>query len=169
MIQLLEFILVNEDLIVKLEPPRLQNTRAFLIVGLGEQYTFETNHGIPHLWQRFGRYIGHIPGQIGSVTYGACYNSDDAGNFEYIAGVEVSSIAGLPDDFRHLNIPAQKYAVFSHSDHISTIRNTVYTIWNKWLPNSQYQKVRAPDFERYDERFDPLTGTGVVEIWVPIE
>jgi len=27
----------------------------------------------------------------------------------------------------------------------------------------------APTFERYDETFDPLTGNGGFEIWVPIK
>jgi AraC family transcriptional regulator len=27
----------------------------------------------------------------------------------------------------------------------------------------------APNFERYGPDFDPRTGTGVVEIWVPIK
>jgi AraC family transcriptional regulator len=169
MIQLVEPIQMNEDLVVKLEPPRIENASAFLVAGLGERYTFETNHGIPQLWQRFAPYIGRIPGQIGPATYGACCNCDEAGNFDYIAGIEVSSVADLPDDFSHIHIPAQEYIVFSHHDHISILRNTVYTIWNKWLPDSQYRQAEAPDFERYDERFDPLTGTGVVEIWVPIE
>jgi len=26
----------------------------------------------------------------------------------------------------------------------------------------------APTFERYDEKFDPATGNGGLEIWVPI-
>ena len=65
-------------------------------------------------------------------------------------------------------IPAQKYAVFSHQNHISSIRNTVYTIWNQWLPESKHHQSKTPDFERYDERFDPQSGTGVVEIWAPI-
>jgi AraC family transcriptional regulator len=160
---------MNEDLVVKLEPPRIENASAFLIAGLGERYTFETNQGIPQLWQRFAPYIGGIPGQIGSATYGACCNCDDAGNFDYIAGIEVSSLAGVPDDFSHIHIPAQKYIVFSHREHISGLRKTIYTIWNKWLPDSQHRQAETPDFERYDERFDPLTGKGVVEVWVPIK
>jgi AraC family transcriptional regulator len=27
----------------------------------------------------------------------------------------------------------------------------------------------APDFERYGEDFDPKSGTGNVEIWIPLE
>ena len=167
-IQLVEPIVMNENLIVKLESPRIEHADAFLIAGLGERYTFETNHSIPLLWQRFRPYIGNIPGQVGAVTYGVCCNSDGAGNFDYIASVEVSCFADLPDNFSRLQIPAQKYAVFSHQNHISSIRNTVYTIWNKWLPESKHHQSKTPDFERYDERFDPQSGTGVVEIWAPI-
>jgi len=52
--------------------------------------------------------------------------------------------------------------------HISGIRGTWATIWNKALPESGYQLADAPDFERYDENFDPRTGMGGVEIWIPI-
>jgi AraC family transcriptional regulator len=29
--------------------------------------------------------------------------------------------------------------------------------------------VGAPNFERYDEKFDPMTDNGGLEIWVPIK
>ncbi len=82
---------MDESLIVTLDPPRFETGRTLLVAGLGERYSFETNHGIPLQWQRFVPYIGNIPGQVGNVAYGVCCNSDGAGNFEYIAGVEVSS------------------------------------------------------------------------------
>jgi AraC family transcriptional regulator len=31
------------------------------------------------------------------------------------------------------------------------------------------QLADAPDFERYDSRFDPRSGDGEVEIWVPLK
>ena len=58
---------------------------------------------------------------------------------------------------------------FAHSDHISTIRRTVNTIWNHWLPASGHEVADAPNFERYDETFDPVSGNGGLEIWVPIK
>ena len=67
-----------------------------------------------------------------------------------------------------VRIPEQRYAVFTHRDHISTIRRTVNTIWNHWLPASGLKAADAPNFERYDENFDPLTGNGGLEIWVPV-
>jgi AraC family transcriptional regulator len=168
-LQLVEAIRMDETLIVKLDPPRFDTGRTLLVAGLGERYSFETNHGIPLQWQRFVPYIGNIPGQAGNVTYGVCCNSDGAGNFEYIAGVEVSSFDDLPPEFRRVRIPAQRYVVFTHREHISTMRGTVYTIWNKWLPESGYEIADAPDFERYDEKFDPQSGTGEVEIWLPLK
>ena len=78
----------------------------------------------------------NIPGRIGKVAYGVCCNGDDAGNFDYIAGVEVSDFSDLPREFSRVRIPEQRYAVFTHRDHISTIRRTINTIWNHWLPAS---------------------------------
>jgi AraC family transcriptional regulator len=167
-IPLVEAIHMDETLIVPLESPRFENGRALLIAGIGARYTFESNQGIPEQWQRFEPYIGNIPGQVGRVGYGVCCNSDGAGSFEYIAGVEVASFADVPSELSRVRIAAQRYAVFSHRAHISALRATVYTIWNQWVPTSGHTIVEAPDFERYDERFDARTGLGTIEIWLPI-
>mgnify|MGYP003409082453 CR=1 FL=1 len=37
-----------------------------------------------------------------------------------------------------------------------------------WLPISGMKAADAPSFERYDEKFDPATGNGGLEIWVPV-
>ena len=88
----------------------------------------------PELWQRFAPYLGNIPGQVGNVAYGVRYNSDDEGNLDYMAGVEVSSFDGLPKELTRLRIPAKRYAVFVHRAHIAEVRRTHYTIWSQWLP-----------------------------------
>ena len=75
----------------------------------------------------------------------------------------------LPRGFGRIRIPEQRYAVFTHTDHVSSIRRTVNTIWNQWLPASGLKAADAPNFERYDEKFDPATGNGGFEIWVPVE
>jgi AraC-like DNA-binding protein len=75
----------------------------------------------------------------------------------------------IPAEFTTIRIAARKYLVFEHRGHVSTIRATVATIWNKYLPEARVKVVQAPDFERYDDQFDPATGSGVVEIWIPIE
>jgi AraC family transcriptional regulator len=164
---LVEAIKMNETLIANLEPPRFEDGKPLLIAGLGERYTCETSKAIPAQWQRFVPHIGNVPGQIGWTTYGVRCNSDEEGNFDYICGVEVSSFSEVPAGFGRVRIPRQRYAVFCHRDHVSTIRRTINTIWNKWLPESDHEVADAPDFERYQD-FDPRSGTGTIEIWIPL-
>jgi AraC family transcriptional regulator len=160
---------MDETLMTKLEPPRFETTKPLLIAGLGQRYSCESSKGIPAQWQRFGPHIGNVAGQIGRTAYGVCHNSDDDGNFDYICGVEVTDFSALPAEFSRVRLSAQRYAVFSHRDHISTIRRAVNSIWNKWLPESRYEAVDAPNFERYGEEFDPRSGSGGLEIWIPIK
>ena len=166
---LVEAIKMDETLMTNLEPPRFENGKLLLIVGLGERYTCESSKAIPAQWQRFGPHIDNIPGQLGKVAYGVRCNSDETGNFDYVCGVEVSDFCDVPAEFARLRIPPQRYAVFRHRDHISAIRRTMNTIWNKWLPESGHEVADAPDFERYGEEFDPETGNGGLEIWVPLK
>ena len=140
-----------------------------LVAGISERCTLrKRRRPFPASGSAFTSRSIDIPGRIGKVAYGVCCNGDDAGNFDYIAGVEVSDFSDLPREFTGVRIPAQKYAVFTHSEHISTIRRTVNTIWNHWLPASGLKVADAPNFERYDEKFDPLTGNGGLEIWMPV-
>ncbi len=114
-------------------------------------------------------YLGTIPRQVGGTTFGVSCNGDDEGNFDYIAGTEVTDFSGLPTAFSRLRLGEQKYAVFAHREHISAIRRTVCTIWTKWLPDSGHEAADAPGFERFGEAFDFPTGTGSFEIWIPIK
>jgi AraC family transcriptional regulator len=36
------------------------------------------------------------------------------------------------------------------------------------LPASGLKAADAPNFERYDANFDPVTGNGGLEIWIPV-
>jgi AraC family transcriptional regulator len=156
-----------EATLTTIAAPRIEQSKPMLIAGLSERYTDETSVRIPAQWQRFTPWLGNIPGQVGNVAYGVICNTDEDGNTEYITGVEVAGFSGLPKEFTHLRLPARKYAVFFHAGHISTIRATWAGIWNQKQANGM-QIADAPSFERYDERFDPATGNGGVEIWVPV-
>ncbi len=168
-IELVEPIKMDQTFIEDLAPPRIENGKALLIAGLSERYTCESSAGIPAQWHRFGPYFGKVPGQTGQVAYGVCFNNDDAGNFDYLCGVEVTDFSALPAELSRVRIGEQRYAVFMHRDHISTIRRTWNTIWNKWLPESGHEVIDAPVFERYSEQFNPKTGMGGVELWIPLK
>ena len=50
----------------------------------------------------------------------------------------------------------------------SRLGDTVKQIWGRWLPASPHRHVPRPDFEQYDARWDPQTGLGEIDVWVPI-
>jgi AraC family transcriptional regulator len=168
-LNLVEPIKMDETPVAKLAPTRFVDGKLLLIAGVGERYDCNSSAGIPAQWQRFLPHFGRVAGQVGKVAYGVCCNGDDAGNFDYIAGVEVTDFSQLPRDWARVRIAPQRYAVFAHPGHISTIRGTWNAIWNEWLPTCGLERADAPDFERYGEMFDPVSGSGGLEIWIPVK
>lgn len=166
---MLEPLKMDETMLDDMPPPRLETLGPFLIAGIGERYDSRRCASIPLQWQKFAPHLGHIPGQKGRAAYGVLCNGDDAGNTEYITGVEVADFSPLPDDWSRLRIAGQRYAVFAYPGHISAIRRVWFTIWNRGLPQSGYRTTGAPEFERYSEAFDGSTGMGGFEIWLPVE
>jgi AraC family transcriptional regulator len=163
-----EALRMDDSMLTTLDPPRIVNQPALQIAGLNERYDNTASAAIPAQWQRFTPHLDHVPGQVGHTAYGVVYNSDDSGHADYLTGVEVKDFSQVPADFERLTIPPQRYAVFTHKDHISSIRRTWLSIWNKGLPEAGLEATGGPEFERYDERFDGRTGQGDVEIWIPV-
>jgi TetR/AcrR family transcriptional regulator, transcriptional repressor for nem operon len=154
-----------------LEAPRFEDGRPMLLAGLRDEYTMATMREIPALWRRFDPYLGKLPQQISGVTYGVCFPSSEG--FGYMAGVEVRSAQGLPEELSVVTMPVERYAVFTHKGHISKLSETCRAIEHEWLPRSRYSfALGAPGapgfFERYGESFDAKIGVGDVEVWVPI-
>lgn len=168
-LSLMEPIVMDSTPLPELAPPRFENTTPLLLAGLRARYDQQTSAGIPSQWERLHAYLGHVPKQIGETAYGACYNTDEEGNFDYLAGVEVRDFSDLPAEFATLRVPAHRYAVFRQNEHISAIRRTFSAIWSKWLPESGHKPADAPVLERYGPEFNPVNGTGGFELWIPIE
>ncbi|GES44103.1 AraC family transcriptional regulator [Rhizobium dioscoreae] len=166
-----EPIRMDDTRLPKLDAPRFETHPAMLLAGLAETYAYEATEAIPSLWQKFNEHFGHIPGQIGNVAYGVCTQAEEGSeSFRYMSAAEVSAADGLPEGFVTVKLPQQRYAIFTHRGHISGISATVHQIFGEWLPQSGQQHAGTPDMmERYDDRFDPRTGMGVTEIWIPLD
>lgn len=149
--------------------PRFEPGKLMVIAGLNESYTFENRVKIPSQWDRFVPHIGKVPGQIGQISYGVCWNFSPGKGFDYLSGVEVKDGSKLPAEIKTVRLAAREYVVFTHPDHVSTIGNTIDKIWNSWVPQAGLKVADAPWFERYTEAFNPQTGTGGMEIWIPLE
>ncbi len=143
-----------------------------LIAGMREPLSEQSAQTIPLLWQKFAPYIGNISFQRGAAAYGLCVHSSESsnGHHYYMAGCEVSEFGNLPADLSPLIVPAHKYAVFQHDAHVSSIRNTIDYIFDQWLPNAEakHNSQSIHFFERYTETFNPVTGLGGLEIWLPL-
>jgi AraC family transcriptional regulator len=148
---------------------RFETGAEFLIGGLSNTFDAETRCNIPSQWERFAPYIGKVPGQIGTSTYGVSWNVKPNCVFDYLSGVEVAGSAKLPPDFTRVSLPAGRYAVVTHEGHVSTLPQTIDKIWTKWIPDSGLKPAQAPYFERYAESYDPKSGLDPVEIWIPLE
>lgn len=157
----------------ELQPSRIENGKALLIVGLRSLYTSQMMSNIPAQWRQFVGYFDQIPGRVGRVAYGVCWNAfHGEKGIEYLTGIEVAGLSGLSAELSHISMPAQRYAVFQHAGQVSQVAQTCAQI-ERWAIGAGRLLVQElPEgpsfFERYGEGFAPQTGLGDIEIWVPI-
>lgn len=151
-----------------LNAPAFVDGPAMIITGLNVTYTMESRSGIPQQWERFVPRMRAIP-VPNDCCYGVCWNPQEDCAFDYLTGVEATATMEVPADFVSVELPARRYAVFPHTTHVSAIPKTIDTIWSNWVPECGLKVAHTPCFERYTAEFDPQTGLGGTEIWVPLE
>jgi AraC family transcriptional regulator len=102
------------------------------------------------------------------VTYGLIGNFDDAsGEFDYMAGVEVSHSTGIPEDMDKWEVPEQEYAVFACE--LPNLIETLDLAYKTWLPESDFRRGDGPEFEYYGAEFDPEDPCSIMHVYIPVE
>ena len=135
-LKLQEPIVMDSTPLDHLKPPRFETGKALLVAGIGERYNLDNaGAGIPNQWQRFHQSVGQHsrPGREGRLW--RLLQRRRCRQFRLhrrCRGRRTSPTCRA--NSARVRIPEQKYAVFTHGEHISTIRRTVNTIWNQWLP-----------------------------------
>jgi AraC family transcriptional regulator len=166
---------VDDGLFETYESPRFEEGRALTFAGYRGAFTPERMDEIAGMWRRFGdEKFGRVPGQVNMVGYGVSIMPENAERgFEYLAAVEVGDTSGLTAEYRVYEVPALRYAVFTHPHHVSELGKMIQTITQKYFPTSSYGPKRVDGaaicIERYGEDFDPMVGVGDMELWFPIE
>ena len=151
-------------------PPRIVDEQDIRIAGLvGRFPQGPSTNGVPALWQRFSLFMEAIPYKKPSMPIGVICDTDEDCGFDYIAGLEVTKFGDLPRELAPLELPARPYAVFDHFLHIAKIPETYRAIWDEALLDAAHKPAFAPCLERFKPAFDPRTGEGGVEIWIPLE
>ena len=149
--------------------PTFRSHPAFHLAGIRRWHTMaDAPRNIPPQWNQLHALT--IPNRTDlKVMYGATAQMDAANHrFEYLAGFEVDTFDGLPEDLGRMIVPAAEYAVFALAS-VKEIQPLWQHVFSTWLPTSGLKLSHAsPDFERYDERFDENT-RGPLELWLPLE
>ena len=151
----------------KIMDVKIESKPAFTVVGL-KYHGKNENDEIPQLWGKMNPRWSEIPARVNHQhTYGICGNMDENGAFSYVAGVEVSATDALPEGMVAWEVPAGQYAVFACT--LKTIGETYKYAFETWLPASDYNHHPAPDFEYYDETFNPDDPASLLYIYIPVE
>jgi AraC family transcriptional regulator len=147
---------------------KIVKREAFTVVGLIHSGRNENNE-IPQMWEALGpRFseIRHVAKP--DIAYGVIGSFDEeSGTFDYLAGIEVDRAADLPKGMASWEVPAGTYAVFTCT--LPTLGETHARIHSTWLPESGYERAPGPEFELYDEEFDPRDSSSKMEIYIPIQ
>jgi AraC family transcriptional regulator len=134
---------------------------------------------IPKFWQSYlndGRCkkLHSEPFVEKHAEYGACFSINmEAGETEYVIGVEVKTGHNIPDGYHVCTLPGALYAVFTTppadgDGFVSAIQGTWNYIYSEWFPSSGYEfDGKGVDFELYDERCMAETGK-VIDICIPV-
>jgi AraC family transcriptional regulator len=151
--------------------PRFGQGHSMRLAGLTGHYADQEIDRIPEQWQRLVA-RGEVAGRIGRIEY--AYVGMTPTGADYLSGYEVEAGASLPDGFVDVRVPAYRYAVFAHEGHVSQMRHTFAAIFSQWLPTAGITLAHGVDgypfcLEVYTEAFNPRTGTGGIEIWLPVE
>jgi AraC family transcriptional regulator len=147
--------------------PRIVDHPAFTVVGLKVHGKNENNE-IPRMWEALNPRVGEIKHRVDNdVAYGISTNLDEqSGAFDYIAGFAVGRTEEIPDGMVHFQVPGGKYAVFRTS--LPRLGETFLYAYRTWVPRSGYELAGGPDFELYDEEFDPNEPDSEFDVYVPI-
>lgn len=155
--------------VAQLPDPRIVEAGSMIVVGLAERQSFVSKQNIPAQWQRFMARYGEIADKVDAIPLGVCTDVDDDGHFNYVCGAEVARVDETPRGLTVLRIPARTYAVFMHEGHVSAIDATYTAILDHWMPDHGRVAADGASLERHLSTFDPRTGLGGVEIWMPLQ
>ena len=157
--------------------PEIVELDAMKVVGMSSLINSKSNL-IGKLWLRFmprGKEVQHVSMEKTAfgVSFGMEMLSPDSTPPEYefmhLVGYPVSSTDDVPEGMSYKNVPAHKYAKFTHKGPLSKLGGTYNEIFAQWLPASGEEYAPSGcDLEWYDERFKHEEEDSEFDIYVPI-
>ena len=141
--------------------PMFVSKRAMTVVGMAyigknENQEAAFNPEISEMWQKYMPRENEIGNLTGNCDYGVCFSNPEGvveGEFEYLACIEVTEVGHVPEGMVVRQVPAYRYAVFTHTGPIKNLGETYKYIYETWLPQSGEELHPDQfDMELYDNR-----------------
>jgi len=145
-----------------------------LLIGLRTQfYSVDSEKNniaaqLPSLWDNFLERIGEVSNTLSGACYGVLYRIDENNEqLNYMAGIEVSRVNGIPDGMELMTIPESCYAQFEHRGQPEQLNNTVNFVYCNWLLNSEYIHSYGPDIEIFGSDYLPASSDSIIHYAIP--
>jgi AraC family transcriptional regulator len=145
------------------------------IVGFGRIFTWAEMGEIPGLWQLAGPWLEAETGSMTAESFGAMFVAPEGtGDFGYIAGIDMAVDFELTPDLMELRIQPGSFAIFPHNGGLADWPKTIWAVQEEWLPSSGHVRAdlvpgSVSIMERYGPGFDPQTGLGDMQCWLPLK
>ncbi len=124
---------------------------------------------LPSLWAAFVPRLDEIRRLHRGVAYGVIrQTAAQGGELEYLAAVEVADRDRVPAGMTAIELPAARYATFTHTGDLSRLDATVSYIYSSWLARSGMRHTYGADLEVYDGRNRPGSEESAVEYAIPV-
>lgn len=168
-INVYERMLVNLEKSIFLEPKIILD-KEYKLIGMKEILK-PGSEAIINLWNNFISKKSEVKNIVAhDIVLGICEympNITDESEFSYFAGVEVTDFCDVPNKMLCKTITNSKYAVFTHKDPLTKLKDTYNFIYGVWLPQSGYELAELDTIELYDGRSDATASE--FDIHIPLK
>ena len=153
--------------------PKIVSRPAFKAVGLS--YVGKNENGeIGQMWGRFNQISRGIKNINHNEGFGLCFSTVEGpsrpGEFEYVACLEVADDKDVPAGMVYREVPAYKYAVFTHNGKLDSLGETYQYVYNTGLAQAGLKPHPDKfDMEVYDKDFILGSDESKFYIYVAIE
>jgi AraC family transcriptional regulator len=159
-----------------MEAPIINILAQKVLVGKKLEMSYSNNRTI-ELWRSFMPRKKEIRNQVGSELYSMQiytsvfdfqnFNQNDT--FTKWAAIEVTDFEHIPKEMESYTLKGGLYAVFTYKGSLIDFQRTFQSIFDVWLPNSDYQIDDREHFELLGEKYKNESPDSEEEIWIPIK
>ncbi len=152
-------------------PHRIEIIEPKKLIGFSIITSFQDDK-TPIVWRKFMMRKNEITNRISDQLISLqIYPENFTPNqtFKKYALAEVSDFENLPEEFETFELKNGKYLVFNYKGKAENGPEIFGYIFQKFIPENQFEVDNRPHFEIFDDTYNPLDENAQEEIWIPIK